>query len=118
MCGLLHVRSRVTALGTAPAGAGYEQCHAKLLRLLERLVYLKDITPDYTYYGIASPWLQVMLGQFVQNGRLPADCIAVSKAWSSRPPLMAGESACKGTLNSQASADLLPSVAGCLHDQQ
>jgi hypothetical protein len=39
--------------------AGYEQCQGKLLRLLERLVYLREITPDYTYYGIASPWLQV-----------------------------------------------------------
>jgi hypothetical protein len=39
--------------------AGYEQCQGKLLRLLERLVYLRDITPDYTYYGIATPWLQV-----------------------------------------------------------
>lgn len=39
--------------------AGYEQCQGKLLRLLERLAYLREVTPDYTYYGIASPWLQV-----------------------------------------------------------
>lgn len=51
----------------ASAGAGYEQCHAKLLRQLERLVYLKDVTPDYTYYGIASPWLQVVLFECAQR---------------------------------------------------
>lgn len=39
--------------------AGYDQCQGKLLRLLERLVYLREVTADYTYYGIASPWLQV-----------------------------------------------------------
>ena len=44
--------------------AGYEQCQGKLLRLLERLVYLREITPDYTYYGIASPWLQVRRRRF------------------------------------------------------
>jgi hypothetical protein len=33
-----------------------------VLRVLERLVGLRDITPDYTYYGIASPWLQVGAG--------------------------------------------------------
>lgn len=43
----------------AVAAAGYEQCQAKLMRVLERLVYLREVTADYTYYGIASPWLQV-----------------------------------------------------------
>jgi hypothetical protein len=42
----------------APA-AGYEQCQAKLMRILERLVHLREVTAEYTYYGIASPWLQV-----------------------------------------------------------
>jgi hypothetical protein len=29
------------------------------MRILERLVHLREVTADYTYYGIASPWLQV-----------------------------------------------------------
>lgn len=37
---------------------GYESLVPKLVRLLLRLSK-KDVTPDYTYYGIASPWLQV-----------------------------------------------------------
>lgn len=44
------------------APAGYESCSPRVLRILERLVALRDITPDYTYYGIASPWLQVCSG--------------------------------------------------------
>ncbi|GBF98152.1 AP-2 complex subunit alpha-like [Raphidocelis subcapitata] len=39
--------------------AGYEAAGPRALRVLERLVALRDVTPDYTYYGIASPWLQV-----------------------------------------------------------
>lgn len=30
----------------------------KLVKLLERLKN-REVSPDYTYYGIASPWLQV-----------------------------------------------------------
>lgn len=51
--------------------AGYEQCQSKLLRLLERLVYLREITPDYTYYGIASPWLQTKVLRTLQYFPLP-----------------------------------------------
>jgi hypothetical protein len=47
------------AAAAAAAAAGYEQCQAKLMRILERLVHLREVTADYTYYGIASPWLQV-----------------------------------------------------------
>lgn len=37
---------------------GYESLTAKLVKLLERLKN-REVSPDYTYYGIASPWLQV-----------------------------------------------------------
>ena len=37
---------------------GYEGLVPKLVKLLERLRN-KDVTPDYAYYGIPSPWLQV-----------------------------------------------------------
>ena len=38
--------------------AGYEGLTGKLVKLLERLKN-REVSPDYTYYGIASPWLQV-----------------------------------------------------------
>lgn len=37
--------------------AGYESLTSKLVKLLERLKN-REVSPDYTYYGIASPWLQ------------------------------------------------------------
>lgn len=40
------------------SSAGYETCQSRLIKILERLVYLKDVPADCLYYGIASPWLQ------------------------------------------------------------
>lgn len=37
---------------------GYEGLVPRLVRVLEKLRN-KDVTPDYAYYGIPSPWLQV-----------------------------------------------------------
>jgi hypothetical protein len=37
------------------------------MRILERLVYLREVTADYTYYGIASPWLQVRQHMLTQQ---------------------------------------------------
>lgn len=37
---------------------GYEGLVPRLVKLLEKLRN-KDVTPDYAYYGIPSPWLQV-----------------------------------------------------------
>jgi hypothetical protein len=45
------------------------------MRILERLVHLREVTADYTYYGIASPWLQVGCtsgGQAAELKLLPA----------------------------------------------
>ena len=42
------------------ASAGYESLTGKLVKLLARLKS-RDVSPDYTYYGIASPWLQVSI---------------------------------------------------------
>ena len=40
---------------------GYECLVPRLVALLERC-RARDVTPDYTYYGIASPWLQARGG--------------------------------------------------------
>jgi AP-2 complex subunit alpha len=41
-------------------------CQQRLLRLLERLVFVREITPDYTYYQIAMPWLQIKVLRTLQ----------------------------------------------------
>lgn len=37
---------------------GYEACVPRVVRVLERMKQ-RDVSQDYTYYGLASPWLQV-----------------------------------------------------------
>ena len=49
--------------------AGYDGCAPRLVRLLERLAASYQVPPDYTYYGLASPWLQVGWCCFVGGGR-------------------------------------------------
>ena len=49
----------ITARPLMPA-AGYETCQIRLVRVLERLTRERErIPPEYLYYGIPSPWLQV-----------------------------------------------------------
>ncbi|KAK9806309.1 hypothetical protein WJX72_009579 [[Myrmecia] bisecta] len=53
---------------------GYESLVPKVVRLLERLQNVKkEVTPDYTYYGIASPWLQVKCLRVLQYFPRPDD---------------------------------------------
>eukprot|EP00879_Flechtneria_rotunda_P008959 GHRR01009380.1.p1 GENE.GHRR01009380.1~~GHRR01009380.1.p1 ORF type:complete len:1159 (+),score=411.60 GHRR01009380.1:174-3479(+) len=63
---LLSCATLLLGICARSGSAGYEQCQFKLVRLLERLVALRDITPDYTYYGIASPWLQAKVLRTLQ----------------------------------------------------
>jgi AP-2 complex subunit alpha len=44
---------------------GYWNCVPKCVRILERLTRGQDIPQEYTYYGIPSPWLQVILSVFL-----------------------------------------------------
>jgi ribosomal protein L24E len=39
----------------------YWNCLPKCVRILERLARNQDVPPEYTYYGIPSPWLQVIV---------------------------------------------------------
>lgn len=52
--------------------AGYEVCVPRLVHLLERLK-ARDVSQDYTYYGIASPWLQVRALRVLQYFPPPED---------------------------------------------
>lgn len=52
---------------------GYEACVPKVIALLERLTRNKDIPPEYLYYGIPSPWLQVKCMKILQYFPTPDD---------------------------------------------
>lgn len=51
---------------------GYEACVPRLVQILERLRE-KDVSQDYTYYGIPSPWLQVRALRALQYFPPPED---------------------------------------------
>lgn len=53
---------------TPPPGPGYEACVPRIVQVLERLKQ-RDVTQDYTYYGLASPWLQARGGALAPSTR-------------------------------------------------
>ncbi|KAK1263881.1 AP-2 complex subunit alpha-2 [Acorus gramineus] len=55
---LTSVMSLLVALVSNNVDA-YWNCLPKCVKILERLARNQDIPPEYTYYGIPSPWLQV-----------------------------------------------------------
>lgn len=61
---LTSVMSLFVALVSNNAEA-YWNCLPKCVRILERLARNQDIPPEYTYYGIPSPWLQVIQRSFI-----------------------------------------------------
>lgn len=57
---LLALMSLLVALVAAQPEA-YLVCLPRCVRVLERLVRSVEVSQDYTYYAIPSPWLQVRL---------------------------------------------------------
>ncbi|CAN6452637.1 unnamed protein product [Victoria cruziana] len=55
---LTSVMSLLVAL-VANSHEAYWSCLPKCVKILERLGRNQDVPPEYTYYGIPSPWLQV-----------------------------------------------------------
>lgn len=55
---IINVMLELMVLMVGLIPVGYESLTGKLVKLLERLKN-REVSPDYTYYGIASPWLQV-----------------------------------------------------------
>ncbi|ERN13229.1 AP-2 complex subunit alpha-1 [Amborella trichopoda] len=55
---LTSVMSLLVAL-VANNHDAYWSCLPKCVKILERLARSQDVPPEYTYYGIPSPWLQV-----------------------------------------------------------
>lgn len=56
---LTSVMSLLVAL-VANSHEAYWSCLPKCVKVLERLGRNQDVPPEYTYYGIPSPWLQVL----------------------------------------------------------
>jgi AP-2 complex subunit alpha len=54
-------------------------------------VYLREITPDYTYYGIASPWLQTKVLRALQYFPLPEGTGAQKQLHDSLQAIFNGE---------------------------
>jgi len=53
---------------------GYELCQSKAVRVMERLTAAQpDVLPEYTFYGIPSPWLQVKTLRALQYFGSPED---------------------------------------------
>ena len=52
---------------------GYEACVPRVISIMERLTSNKDIPPEYLYYGIPSPWLQVKCMKILQYFPTPDD---------------------------------------------
>lgn len=52
---------------------GYEACVPKVITIMERLTRNTDIPPEYLYYGIPSPWLQVKCMRILQYFPTPED---------------------------------------------
>ena len=61
-------------LGVIARGSfeGYEPCVPKLVAIMERMRN-REVTQDYTYYGLASPWLQVKCLRALQYFPPPTD---------------------------------------------
>lgn len=51
---------------------GYEACVPRLIAVLDRCK-ARDVPQDYTYYGLASPWLQVKALRVLQYFPPPED---------------------------------------------
>ena len=52
---------------------GYEACVPQVIAVMERLTRNTDIPPEYLYYGIPSPWLQVKCMKILQYFPTPDD---------------------------------------------
>jgi AP-2 complex subunit alpha len=66
-------------------------CQQRLLRLLERLVFVREITPDYTYYQIAMPWLQIKVLRALQYFGAPEGPAAVKELQGVIQQIFSGE---------------------------
>lgn len=72
-------------------------------------MYLREITPDYTYYGIASPWLQTKVLRALQYFPVPEGTSAQKQLHDVLQAIFAGK---QGKLQQCAVAPG-PNIRGC-----
>ena len=80
---------------------GYESCVPRLVALLERLKS-RDISQDYTYYGLPSPWLQVRILRLLQYFPPPEDPAILTSLTDSLRRILAGNEPVKNPNKSNA----------------
>lgn len=51
----------------------FKGCFRKVVNILERLASKQEIPPEYMYYGVPSPWLQVKCMRVLPHFELPED---------------------------------------------
>lgn len=80
---------------------GYEICVPRMVHILDRLK-ARDVTQDYTYYGLASPWLQVRTLRALQYFPPPEDPAVLRALGDSVQRTLAGNEAIKNPNKSNA----------------
>jgi AP-2 complex subunit alpha len=80
---------------------GYEVCVPRMVHILERLK-ARDVSQDYTYYGLASPWLQVRTLRVLQYFPPPEDPAVLRALTDTLQRTLAGNEAIKNPNKSNA----------------
>jgi AP-2 complex subunit alpha len=80
---------------------GYEICVPRMVHILERLK-ARDVSQDYTYYGLASPWLQVRTLRVLQYFPPPEDPAVLRALTDTLQRTLAGNEAIKNPNKSNA----------------
>ena len=80
---------------------GYEVCVPRMVHILERLK-ARDVSQDYTYYGLASPWLQVRTLRVLQYFPPPEDPAVLRALVDTLQRTLAGNEAIKNPNKSNA----------------
>ena len=73
---------------------GYEVCVPRMVHILERLK-ARDVSQDYTYYGLASPWLQIRVLRVLQYFPPPEDPTVLKALHDTLQRTLAGNEAIK-----------------------
>jgi AP-2 complex subunit alpha len=80
---------------------GYEVCVPRMVHILERLK-ARDVSQDHTYYGLASPWLQVRTLRVLQYFPPPEDPAVLRALTDTLQRTLAGNEAIKNPNKSNA----------------
>ena len=80
---------------------GYEVCVPRMVHILDRLK-ARDVSQDYTYYGLASPWLQVRTLRVLQYFPPPEDPAVLRALMDTLQRTLAGNDPIKNPNKSNA----------------